>query len=219
MTEKLPVVILISGRGSNMCALADRSRQGSLPIDIRAVISDRADAPGLQLARDRGIRTESLTLRDFADRAAFDVALSRTVANFEPQLVILAGYMKILHPDFVRSFHDRTLNIHPSLLPKYPGLHTHRKALAAGDKEHGATVHFVTDVLDGGPLIVQGRVPVHAADSEESLAARVHGAEHIIYPLAVEWFAQRRLVMRDGKVWLGGKELSSPVVVDVAAET
>jgi phosphoribosylglycinamide formyltransferase-1 len=218
MTAPCPVAVLISGRGTNMRVLADLARKGELPIDIRVVVSDRADALGLQLARELGIPTASLALRDFADRDAFDQRLAELVESFHPDLVVLAGYMKILSPAFVRQFSTRLLNIHPSLLPKYPGLHTHRKALAAQDREHGASVHFVIEELDSGPIVIQGRIPVMVDDCEESLAARVQAAEHRIYAQAVEWFAMRRLVLKDGQAWLDGLPLTSPVIKDFDSE-
>jgi phosphoribosylglycinamide formyltransferase-1 len=206
---------LLSGRGTNLCALADRARHGKLPIDIRAVISDRADAAGLDRARERDIPALSLSLRDFPSREAFDSHLGDLVAGFAPGLVVLAGYMKILSPTFVRRFTGKLINIHPSLLPKYPGLHTHRRALAAGEREHGASVHFVVEALDSGPTIVQGRVPVKSTDTEDSLAARVQQAEHIIYPQAVDWIACGRVIMRDNRVVFDGKELTTPAQIDI----
>jgi phosphoribosylglycinamide formyltransferase 1 len=215
MTTRLPVVVLISGRGSNMRVLAERA-QRDIPIDIRAVISDRANAPGLDLARALAIPTATLALKDFASREAFDERLATLVESYEPQLVVLAGYMKILSAAFVRRFNQRLINIHPSLLPKYPGLHTHRRALEAHDSHHGATVHFVVEELDSGPLIVQGRVPVLPNDTEQSLAARVHKAEHRIYAKAVDWFARGRLRMIDGEARLDNSALKLPVVEDFA---
>jgi phosphoribosylglycinamide formyltransferase-1 len=211
----LPVVILLSGRGSNMCALSDAAIRGELPIDIRAVVSDRANAPGLERARERNITVASLSPREFASREAFDERLADLVDGFSPQLVLLAGYMRILSPAFVHRYDGRLLNIHPSLLPKYPGLHTHRRALEAGDKEHGASVHFVIDALDSGPVLIQGRVPVEPADDESTLAARVHRVEHMIYPQAVAWFALGRVAVRAGRVWLDDRELISPPVIDI----
>ena len=214
MTASCPVVVLISGRGTNMCVLADQARAGNLPIEMRVVISDRPDAPGLQLARERGIATASLALRDFPSRDAFDARLADLVDSYQPKLVVLAGYMKILSPAFVRRFTDRLLNIHPSLLPKYPGLHTHRRALDAQDAQHGASVHFVIDELDSGPIVIQGRVPILPSDSEDSLAARVHRVEHIIYAKAVDWFARGRLTMNNGKAYLDGQPHNAPAVLD-----
>ena len=218
MTASCPVVVLISGRGTNMCVLADQARAGLLPIDIRAVISDRADAPGLQLARERNIPTATLALRDFASRDAFDLRLAELVDSYQPKLVVLAGYMKILSSAFVRQFSGRLLNIHPSLLPKYPGLHTHRRALAAQDREHGASVHFVIEELDSGPIVIQGRVPVKLNDSEAALAARVHQAEHKIYARAVDWYARGRLAWKDGQAWFDGRPLHTPIVEDFESE-
>lgn len=215
MTARLPVVVLISGRGSNMCVLADRA-QIDIPIEIRAVISDRANAPGLDLARARGIPTATLALKDFPSREAFDERLATLVDSYEPQLVVLAGYMKILSAAFVRRFNGRLMNIHPSLLPNYPGLHTHRRAIEANDSHHGATVHFVIEELDRGPLVIQGRVPLLPSDTEDSLAARVQQAEHRIYAKAVDWFARGRLRMTDGKAQLDNAQLKLPVIEDFA---
>jgi phosphoribosylglycinamide formyltransferase 1 len=212
MTERLPVVILISGRGGNMCALADHARNEKLPLDIRAVVSDRGDAQGLHRAEERGIATSVVSLRDCGTREAFDNKLSEVVTGYAPELVILAGYMKILNSAFVRRFSGRLLNIHPSLLPKYPGLKTHRRVLEAGDAIHGASVHFVIEELDSGPIIIQGSVPTRPGDTEESLAARVQRVEHIIYPEAVEWFARGRIQLRAGAVWLDGNALNAPVL-------
>jgi phosphoribosylglycinamide formyltransferase-1 len=218
MTQPFPVVVLLSGRGSNMRVLAEQTRQGKLPIDLRAVISDKADAGGLALARDFGIDTATLTARDYANREAFDAALATQVESYAPRLVVLAGYMRILSGAFVRQFLGRLVNIHPSLLPKYPGLHTHRRALEAGDKEHGATVHFATEELDAGPAILQGRVSVMADDTEATLSARVQQAEHIIYAQAVAWFAEGRIAMRDGRTWLDDKLLATTPVIDVGSK-
>lgn len=211
MTDKLPVVILISGHGSNMCALADRAKNGDLPIEIHAVISDRPEAPGLLRAQERGIETAVLRLQDFNSREDFDIRLGETVERFGPRLVLLAGYMKILSSHFVRKFAGRLLNIHPSLLPKYSGLRTHQRALEAGDREHGASVHFVTEELDGGPLVIQGRISLRSHDTVESLSAKVHLVEHMIYPQAVEWFASGRLELREGVARMDGRILNSPI--------
>ncbi|MBC7983097.1 MAG: phosphoribosylglycinamide formyltransferase [Candidatus Obscuribacterales bacterium] len=215
MRARIPVVILISGRGSNMRALADNAMQGALPIDIRAVISDRTSAGGLQLAAELGIATLALVPSDFPDREAFDAALAQRVEAYAPKLVILAGYMRILSAAFVRQFLGRLVNIHPSLLPKYPGLHTHRRALEARDAVHGASVHFVVEELDAGPTIIQGRVSVQSDDTEATLSACVQRAEHIIYPQAVEWLAQGRVTMQNGKVLMDSKPVISPHVVEI----
>jgi phosphoribosylglycinamide formyltransferase-1 len=212
-TPLLRVVVLVSGRGSNLKAIAARADAGELPIRIEAVISDRADAGALEWARDRGIPAAVLSPRDFADREAYGRALGDLVERYAPQLVVLAGFMRILSDEFVLRFSGRMLNIHPSLLPRYPGLHTHRRALEAGDTEHGASVHFVTPELDGGPVVLQSRVPVLPGDYEDTLAARVLREEHVIYPRCVGWFAAGRLALRDGAVWLDGKPLDAPVML------
>jgi phosphoribosylglycinamide formyltransferase-1 len=210
--------VLISGNGSNLQALIDAQRAGELPIEIRVVVSNRADVPGLTRAREAGIATRVLSHRDFPSRADYDAALAELLRGFEPGLVLLAGFMRILTPGFVAGLRGRMFNIHPSLLPKYPGLHTHQRALDAGDKEHGATVHFVTEELDGGPAVIQARVPVLAGDDAERLAARVLEQEHRIYPLAVRWFATGRLRLDEaGRVLLDDEPLSAPMQLDDVA--
>lgn len=187
------VVVLISGTGGNLQALIDSIRAGATPARISAVISNRADAYGLQRAQAAGIATEVFDHKQFDGREAFDAALIAAIDSHQPQLVVLAGFMRILTPGFVRHYAGRLLNIHPSLLPKYKGLHTHQRALEAGDREHGCSVHFVSEELDGGALVVQAVVAVKPDDSPASLAQRVHEQEHVIYPLAVRWFAEGRL--------------------------
>jgi phosphoribosylglycinamide formyltransferase-1 len=209
----LPVVVLISGSGSNLQALIDAADEG-MPIDLRGVISNRSDAFGLTRASRAGIATSVLDHRGFADRSAFDRALMSRIDDLGARLVVLAGFMRILTPDFVGHYRGRLLNIHPSLLPRYQGLHTHRRALEAGDREHGASVHFVTEELDGGPVIIQARVPVKPGDTEKALAARVLAREHVIYPLAVRWFAEGRLALDDDRVRLDGRLLDAPVDLD-----
>jgi len=206
-----PIVILISGRGSNMHALIDRSRQRGAPYVVSHVFSDRADAPGLAAARDCEIPVRALPSAKGADRAAYDRALADAIDEVSPSLIVLAGFMRILTAQFVQKFAGKILNIHPSLLPKYPGLHTHRRAIEAGDKEHGATVHFVTEELDGGPRIIQARVAVATDDTEDSLAMRVLAQEHRIYPLAVSWFCEGRLRYQAGKALMDGRPLSEPI--------
>lgn len=211
------VVILISGRGSNMEALIRARDAGELPITIAAVISNRPDAAGLETAAKAGIVTHFVDHKGFPDRAAFDAALAECIDEFAPDLVILAGFMRILSDGFVRHYAGRLLNIHPSLLPAFPGLHTHRRALEEGVRIHGCTVHFVTPTLDHGPVVVQAAVPVLDSDDEASLAARVLAQEHRIYPLAVRWFAEGRLALEGGRVRLaaeadGGGALISPRV-------
>ncbi len=200
------VVVLISGSGSNLQALIDSLSTDS-PAQICAVISNRADAFGLQRAAKAGIATQVLDHKAYADREAFDAALIEAIDAYQADLVILAGFMRILTPGFVTHYTGRLLNIHPSLLPKYKGLHTHQRALEAGDTEHGCSVHFVTEELDGGPLVVQAVVPVMADDTPETLAERVHAAEHQIYPLAMHWFAQGRLQLNERGCQLDGQLL------------
>lgn len=208
--EKLPLVALISGGGTNLQAIIDRA-QDNLPVEIRAVISNRADAYGLERARKAGIETRVLDHRDFPNRERYDVALMRMIDEYEPALVVLAGFMRILTPDFVQHYRGRMFNIHPSLLPNYRGLHTHSRVLEAGDTEHGATVHFVTEELDGGPPIIQARVRVMPDDDPATLAARVLEKEHVIYPTAIRWFAEGRLRLADRHAVLDERPLARPV--------
>ncbi|MCB1649655.1 MAG: phosphoribosylglycinamide formyltransferase [Pseudomonadales bacterium] len=199
------VVVLISGNGSNLQALIDHA-EGS-PYRISAVISNKADAFGLQRARKAGIPTRVLDHREFADRESFDQRLMAEIDAFKPDLLVLAGFMRILSAGFVQHYSGRVLNIHPSLLPAYRGTHTHERVLEAGEPEHGVSVHFVTEELDGGPVILQAIVPVAADDTRDSLASRVFVQEHRIYPKAVDWFASGRLCMRDNAAWLDGERL------------
>ncbi|WP_456373275.1 phosphoribosylglycinamide formyltransferase [Thiolapillus sp.] len=209
--SRLPIVVLISGGGTNLQAILDAAK-ADLPVEIRAVISNQPNAYGLQRAQQAGVATAVLDHREFDSREQFDQALADLIDQYQPGLVLLAGFMRILTPEFVRHYRGRMLNIHPSLLPKFQGLHTHQRALEASEKEHGASIHFVTEELDGGPLILQARVPVLPGDSAEELAARVLEKEHQIYPLAVRWFAEGRLALNDaGQVVLDGKPLSAPM--------
>ena len=203
-----PIVILISGRGSNMRALIEHSRERQA-FTVSKVLSDQPAAAGLSTAREFGVPAQVLPAAD--DRAAYGRQLAAAIAETAPRLVVLAGFMRILSPEFIAAFEGRILNIHPSLLPKYPGLHTHRRVLEAGDAEHGATVHFVTEQLDAGPPVIQARVPVLPNDDEARLAARVQAQEHHIYPRAVDWFCEGKLRYRDGKAWLDGVVLEGPV--------
>lgn len=198
------IVVLISGNGSNLQALLDQSDAGQLGGEIVAVISNKADAYGLVRATDAGLATQTVANTDYADRASFDQALIQAIDQHQPNLVVLAGFMRILTPEFVRHYQNRLLNIHPSLLPRYQGLHTHQKAIDAQDEEHGCSVHFVTEELDGGPVILQARVPVFEDDDAQSLAERVQVQEHAIYPLTVRWFCDGRAVMQQGKAYLDG---------------
>lgn len=196
------IVILISGRGSNMEALLAAVAGGSLPVRVAAVLSNRSDAAGLDVARSYGVVTKVVDHRSFPDRATFDEALAEAIDGFSPALVVLAGFMRILGERFVRHYQGRLINIHPSLLPAFTGLHTHQRALREGVRLHGCTVHFVTPDLDHGPIIVQAAVPVCDGDDENSLAARVLHQEHRIFPMAVRWFVEGRLSVVEGCVRL-----------------
>ena len=194
------IVILISGRGSNMEAMINARDAGQLPVEIAAVISNRPDAKGLETANKAGIATRCVYHKAYAGREAFDAALAACIDEFVPDLVVLAGFMRILTADFVRHYDGRLLNIHPSLLPSFPGLHTHQRALDEGVRIHGCTVHFVTAELDHGPVVIQAAVPVLDGDDEDSLSARILRYEHQIYPQAVRWFAEGKLSLVAGKV-------------------
>jgi phosphoribosylglycinamide formyltransferase-1 len=213
-----PVVVLISGRGGNMRALVEHGRAAASAYRVVRVLSDKAAAAGLALARDLGVAATAVPafggMTGNPGRAAYDRSLAAAIDESAPALIVLAGFMRILSPEFVNRYAGRILNIHPSLLPKYPGLHTHRAVLGAGDSVHGATVHFVTEELDGGPPIVQAIVKVHPDDDEATLAARVQIEEHHIYPLAVEWYCGGRLRCREGRAWLDGEALVKPVQYD-----
>ncbi|MFT3930313.1 MAG: phosphoribosylglycinamide formyltransferase [Spongiibacteraceae bacterium] len=207
MTKPCRLVILISGSGSNLQAFIDAVARDELSAHIAAVISNKADAGGLQRAEKAGIPTEVVDHKQFATREDFDEQLRARVESYGPDLVVLAGFMRILTPIFLRPFHGKLINIHPSLLPKYPGLHTHQRALDASDKEAGATVHFVTEELDGGAAIIQASVPILPGDEAASIAARVLTQEHRIYPLAAQWFAEGRLQLQDNRAVLDGRTL------------
>ena len=202
---------MISGGGSNLQAFIDAVQNRSLDLHLAVVLSNKPDAFGLQRARDAGIPIECVQNGDFDDRGSFDAAVAGILDRYQPDLVILAGFMRILSAAFVQRYAGRIINIHPSLLPKYPGLQTHQRAIEAADRWHGATVHFVTEELDSGPLIIQGRVPVSERDSADTLAARVLKIEHRIYPEAARLFASGRLAFRDGQAWLDGEPLAHPL--------
>ena len=207
------IVILISGRGSNLRALLE----ASLPAQISAVISNEPDAAGLQIAKQHGVETEVVSHAQFTERADFDAALAEAIARRQPDLVVLAGFMRILGNAFLERFPGRLINIHPSLLPAFPGLHTHRRALEEGVKLHGCTVHFVTPRLDHGPIIVQAAVAVLAHDTEQSLAARVLEQEHIILPQAVRWFLEGRLQVSGNRASFNGAALSPASIISPVA--
>lgn len=203
------IVVLISGSGTNLQALIDAQQQGNLPVRITAVISNRPGVKGLERAANADIATAVLDHSAFENRLSFDRALIEVIDQYRPDLVVLAGFMRILSPEFVHHYSGKMFNIHPSLLPKYQGLNTHQRALDAGDKIHGVTVHFVTEQLDGGPPVIQAEVPVLADDTPDSLAKRVLVQEHKIYPLAVKWFAENRLMMKNDKAWLDSEPLGT----------
>jgi len=209
----LPVAVLVSGFGSNLQALLDATAAGRLRADFRLVASDRPDAHGLERARDAGVPTAALPPADFPDRRSWNAALDALLQESGARLVVLAGFMRVLGPDLVRAWRGRMLNVHPSLLPLHRGLHTHRRALAAADRMHGASIHFVTEELDGGPVILQARVPILDGDDEARLAERVQAREHEVYPRVVSWIGAGRLEWREDGPWLDGRRLARPVVV------
>ncbi len=204
--------ILISGSGTNLQAFIDQAASGDIDLDLCLVFSNRPDAHGLVRAAHADIDTACIAHADFADRESFDRAVAARLDPYQPELLILAGFMRILSPWFVQHYEGRILNIHPALLPAYPGLDTHQRVLDAGEEFHGSTVHFVTDELDGGPRILQGRLRVDPKETADELCARVQKIEHRIYPEAANWFGQGRLAFRDGAAWLDGQLLEEPVV-------
>lgn len=209
--QKLRAAVLISGGGTNLQAFIDAVEAGSLALDLCIVVSNVADAYGLERASRAGIETRVVSHRGFGSREDFDAALVEVLDAYAPDLVLLAGFMRILTPTFIDAYRGRIMNIHPSLLPHYPGLDTHQRAIDAGDAWAGSTVHFATAELDGGPRIIQGRVPVLAGDTAGTLAARVLEVEHCIYPEAARLFAAGRLKCRDGAAWLDGRRLDQPL--------
>ena len=210
--KSFPIVVLISGSGSNLQAIIDSCSDPESSINIRTVISNNPEAYGLLRARQSGIPTIVINHRDFPDRSSYDAALMAEIDSHQPKLVVLAGFMRILTTEFVNHYSGRLINIHPSLLPLYPGLNTHQQAIENGDLKAGATVHFVTPEVDDGPVIIQVRVPVFETDSSNDLASRVLQQEHLIYPKAIRWFARGRLIVQNGKVLLDGKQSSKQQV-------
>jgi len=216
-TSRLRLAILISGRGSNMATIARECRDGKLDANVAVVISDVPSACGLDLARGFGIETRVVPWLGAAARDQFESGIAQAIDDSAADLVILAGFMRILSASLVERYAGPMLNIHPSLLPKYRGLHTHARVLEAAEQQHGASVHFVTAELDGGPVVLQSRVPVLPGDSEATLSARVQSTEHIIYPRVVNWIATGRLRWQNGQLQLDGKRLEAPVVEEFAA--
>lgn len=215
-TPPLALVVLISGRGSNLQAILEAIDHDELPARVSAVISSRSDAPGLQHAQLHGIDTLALDPADYPQREDYDRALLGLVERFQPDLVVLAGFMRILTAGFVQHFEGRMINIHPSLLPDFRGIHTHRRVLEAGSAVHGASVHFVTEELDGGPVILQAALAVKPGEDEARLAARVLEQEHRLYPLAIRWIAEGRIRWNDGQVLLDGQPLAQPQQLEPA---
>lgn len=213
-TNPLRIAVLISGAGSNLLAIDDACRDGHIDGHVVLVLSDKPDAAGLLRARERGLVAEAMPISAGESRSHHDARLLAAVDGCSPDLVVLAGYMRILDAGFVQSLTGRLLNIHPSLLPRHKGLHTHRRVLAAGETEHGATVHYVTADLDGGPSVLQARLKVRRDDDERTLAARVQRCEHVIYPTVVQWVADGRLRCRDGTPMLDDVRLDTPIVRD-----
>jgi phosphoribosylglycinamide formyltransferase-1 len=205
------IVVVISGNGSNLQALIDAQKAGEMSGEIKAVISNRPNAFGLERAKKAAIQTAVVDHTQYPDRDSFDAAMIEAIDSFQPDLVILAGFMRILTDDFVEHYRGRMLNVHPSLLPKFRGLNTHQRAIDAGEREHGVTIHFVTPELDGGPLIIHARTTIRADDNAQSLAERVQQLEHRIYPLAVDWFACGRLKLDDDRVFLDDSPLDEPI--------
>lgn len=209
------IAVLISGRGSNMVAIAQACAAGRINASIDAVIADQSAAAGIETARSLGLATKIVARAAFTAASGFEAELARALDERAPGLIAFAGFMRILSAAFVTRYAGRMLNIHPSLLPHYRGLHTHRRVLAAGDAAHGASVHFVTPELDAGPVVLQSRVAVAAGDTEKSLAARVLASEHIIYPKVIGWFVDGRVALRGAQVWFDGAPLAAPLVEDM----
>ena len=214
--SRLPTVVLVSGSGTNLQAILDHAQRGSLGITVTGVVSDRPGVMALERAKRAGIPALTVDHAQSGSNTAFQHQLGAVLAELKPELIVLAGFMRILSTELVSCWAGRMLNVHPSLLPKYPGLHTYRRALEAGEKEHGSTVHFVIPELDAGPGILQYRVSIRPGDTEESLRARVQQGEYLIYPRAIAWFAAGRLALKDGGTWLDGERLSAPVIVEEA---
>jgi len=209
-TPPLNIVVLISGSGSNLQAIIDAINAGKLHASISAVISNRPDVKGLERAKLAGIATHTLDHTKFENRAEFDRQLMRTIDQYQPQLIILAGFMRILPDEFVVHYDGRMLNIHPSLLPEFKGLNTHQRALEANVSQHGVSIHYVSNELDGGPVVLQAVFDVQTGDTAESLQQRIHSLEHVIYPMVIEWIAQRQLEVINQQVYLNKQKLTSP---------
>ena len=211
---RLNVVVLISGEGTNLQALIDAERAGKINTRIQAVFSDRLEAPGIKRANRADIPTHCLARSDFPNRATYELELVSHIDSYKPGLIVLAGFMKVLGADFINHFCGQIINIHPSLLPRYRGLDTHQRVLEAGDEKHGATVHFVTEELDGGPRIIQYRISIKAKENKAELAQRVHEGEYIILPQAVAWLATQRLTLEGNNIILDDQKLEGPILIE-----
>lgn len=211
---RLNVVVLISGEGTNLQALIDAEKAGKINTRIQAVFSDRPEAPGIKRANRANIPTHCLARSDFPNQATYELEFASHIDSYEPGLIVLAGFMKVLGAGFVTHFFGKIINIHPSLLPRYRGLDTHRRVLEEGDEKHGATVHFVTEELDGGPRIIQYCIPIKVKESEAELAQRVHEGEYIILPQAVAWLASQRLTLEGSNVILDDQKLEGPILIE-----
>lgn len=203
------IVVLVSGSGSNLQAIIDACQTQYINGQVVAVISNKPDVYALERAKNSHIPSHVINHKNFASREEFDQVVANQIDTYQPDLIVLAGYMRILTPEFVKRYMGKMLNIHPSLLPKYPGLHTHKRAIEAGDQEHGTTVHFVTEELDGGPIVLQAKVPIFSDDEEQDVIDRVLVQEHQIYPMVIKWFCDNRLQMENGVVYLDKKEISA----------
>jgi phosphoribosylglycinamide formyltransferase-1 len=212
--HKLRVAVMISGSGTNLQAIINATAAKKLPVELVAVVSDNPDAYGLQRATNAGIPTRVIDYTEFARRSEFDTELGHQLAAAKPDLIVLAGYMRIIADATVNDYSGRMINVHPSLLPAYPGLHTYRRVLEAGEQWHGTTVHYVTPELDAGPPLLQYRVKIAATDTEQSLRERVQQGEHLIYPLAIQWIAQGKVQWRDGQALCDGEALERPQLIE-----
>lgn len=210
MSTPYRIVVLLSGSGTTLQSIID----SDVPANISAVISNRPNVMGLDRAKDAGIETHLLDHTEYESREAFDAVLQEKIDKYQPDLVVLAGFMRILSEEFVNHYSGRIINIHPSLLPKYKGMHTHQRAMDAEETHHGSSVHFVNTELDGGPVLLQARLPILASDTVESLELRIKTKEHIIYPTAIAWLAEGRIKLNGGEIYMDSKKITNPVIMD-----
>lgn len=214
MSNKYPVVVLISGNGSNLQAIIDTSKNADCNYEVVAVIANNPEAYGLVRAKKAKIASHVINHRNFATRLDFDTAMIQCISRYKPSLVVLAGFMRILTPEFVQQYLGRLINIHPSLLPKYQGLDTHQRALDAGDETHGVSVHFVTEELDGGPVMMQSVIDISKRDTVESLEKRIHEREHLIYPLCVDWCCTNKILFKEQNIIFDDQELTEAIIYE-----